>query len=125
VLSSPLVRARQTAEVLLEALALEQPPPLVVEPLLAPGVAVAQMAMAVAAPRVESAGPGRGERQPRVEPILAVGHEPSLSRLAGHLCGAPELRLELKKGGLVEIELAERDPPRGALLGLLRPGHLR
>jgi len=56
--------------------------------------------------------------------VLVVGHEPLLSEMTGLLVGEG-LRLELRKGGLVELQLISRTPPRGVLLGLLRPAHLR
>jgi phosphohistidine phosphatase len=54
-----------------------------------------------------------------------VGHEPDLSALACQLIGAPEGCLELRKAGLIQLQL-----PVGAaagqavLVSLLRPGLL-
>ncbi len=112
ILASPLRRARDTAEELARQLRLD-PEAIVVEERLAPGTPLARMAAALVAAEAEV--------------VLAVGHEPSLSQLAAHLVGADGLRLDLRKGGLVELELLEPRgaPPRAVLLGLLRPGHLR
>ena len=108
VMTSPLLRARQTAEEVMRGLRLEGP--LRELPALIPGTPVeeAAQALAVAAERC----------------VLAVGHEPLLSEVAAALVG-PGLRLDLKKGGLVEIEVESRRPPRGTLLGMVRPGYLR
>lgn len=108
VLSSPLVRARQSSAVTLSALGLERE--LRIEPTLAPGTdpdrAVASL--------VGMDG----------ECLLAVGHEPLLSQIAARLVSEGSLRLDLRKGGLVEIEVLSLDPLRAVLVGLLRPGHL-
>lgn len=109
ILSSPLLRARETAEELLRRLG-ARPAEIVVEERLAPGRPLEAMAAALV------------EAEART--VLAVGHEPSLSRLAGHLTGAAGLRLDLRKGGLVELEILPSSA-RGVLLGLIRPGHLR
>jgi len=116
ILSSPLLRARDTAEELVERLG-GDPSTIVVEERLAPGTPLVEMAAAL----VEVERPI----------LLAVGHEPSLSQLAARLAGADGLRPDLRKGGLVELALlspagrSARSAPRAALLGLLRPGHLR
>ena len=57
--------------------------------------------------------------------LLAVGHEPLLSQLAARLVGAEGLRLDLRKGSMIEIELPEAGPETGVLLGLVRPRYLR
>ncbi len=109
VLTSPLRRARETAEEVIERAGLDCR--LVEDAALAPEASLEDALELVTRP-------GDG-------PLLAVGHEPLLSTLAGALAGARALRLDLKKGGLVELELESRRPPRAVLLGLLRPGHLR
>jgi len=98
-LTSPLVRARQTAEVLAEAGiagAVEECSA------LAPGGTLAQ-ALDQAARRHA----GGAER------IALVGHEPTLSEWAAILIGAPTQTLELKKGGIVGLELPDRPPFEG------------
>ncbi len=112
VLTSPLRRARETTEETLRALEVEQR--IVTEQRLAPGGSVTAALEAVLA-----AGWG-------LEQVLVVGHEPMLSELAAQLVsdGRGPVLLDLRKGGLVEIEVISRHPPRGALLGLLRPAHL-
>jgi phosphohistidine phosphatase len=59
--------------------------------------------------------------------IALVGHEPDLSRLAGLLlAGRDESMINLKKGGVARLEMADFRPEgRCRLLWLLTPGHLR
>jgi phosphohistidine phosphatase len=94
-LSSPLCRARQTAE-------------LAVRAGLAEALELAE-ALAPAAdpldslPRwLASLAPPEGER-PR---LLLVGHEPDLGLLACRLIGAPAGAIELRKAGLVVLHLS-------------------
>ncbi len=94
VLTSPLVRAVQTAELL--ALALDFTEQLVVLPSLAPGGAPEATAQRLA---------GLGGA------VLVVGHEPSVSGLAALLChhlGFPAFRP-------AQVALVERGEPRWVL----------
>jgi len=93
VLTSPLVRARQTADML--AAALDPHPPVEVSDALAPG----------ATPRALAAALSRAKRSR----IACVGHEPDLGQLAAHYVGASR-PLEFKKGGICRIDL---DAPAG------------
>jgi phosphohistidine phosphatase len=107
ILTSPLVRARQTAELLVEAFAEAK---LKIElrglPALGPSGSLAKLLPAA-----------------RAQDTLAVGHEPLFSTWIGELCfGAPG-ELELKKGALAAVELLTGQ--RGRLLYLLPPGVLR
>jgi phosphohistidine phosphatase len=98
-LTSPLVRARETADVLAEAGiagAVEECAA------LAPGGTLEQALDRVA--RASARGAGR---------IALVGHEPGLSEWAARLAGAPSGALELKKGGVVGLELPDRPPFEG------------
>ena len=84
VLSSPLVRARQTAEVLAELTGA----PLRIEERLAPGATAAALVAALAGE------PG---------PVATVGHQPDCSEIAVALTGKdPGFRV----AGMAEIELA-------------------
>ena len=97
VLTSPLVRARQTAELLAAGLA---PHPAVqVTDALAPGAAPSALADAVA--------------RTKQRRVACVGHEPDLGQLAAQLVGAKR-PFEFRKGGVCRIDL---DAPAG-------PGHL-
>jgi len=54
--------------------------------------------------------------------VLLAGHEPLLSRLAAYLLAAPSLEVDLKKGALVRIDVAQFGPaPRGVLRWMLVP----
>lgn len=89
VLSSPLVRAEQTADVLVEGL--KPRPELHVVPALAPGGTPQQVLDAIA----EFDGtPG----------IALVGHEPDLGKLAAWMVGA-KTAFAFKKGGVCRIDL--------------------
>jgi len=93
--SSPLVRSRQTAEVLAAACA--EAPERAETEALAPGADPRELAEWL------------GERQARGEAdgtVAVVGHEPHLSRLVSWLtAGAPRGFVRLKKGGAVMLEL--------------------
>lgn len=112
VLSSPWVRARQTAEILVE----ELDPRAELEEMeaLAPPVD-----RHLVYERLRNAGPA--------EAVMLVGHQPSLGEIAGELaCGSAGCFLALKKGALCVIELARLSPaPGGRLAGLLQPSVLR
>ena len=101
VLTSPLVRARQTAEIL--AGALEPRPSLVTIDSLAPeGVYTTLLADL--------------EKHARKTRIALVGHEPNIGELAARLIGSRHA-IEFKKGAVCRIDL-ETLPPSG-------PGDLR
>ena len=108
-LCSPLLRARQTAEI---AVAAGWAPELTLTAELAPGgVALARL------PQWCEACGG--------DSLALVGHEPDLSTLAARLIGAPIGSLDLRKAGLMQLRLAGV-PVAGqaVLVSLLRPGLL-
>jgi phosphohistidine phosphatase len=110
VLTSPLVRAVETAEVLVAGL--KPAPTLQVMPLLAPGGAPAKIADAVAAVDAE-----RG--------VALVGHEPGLGELAAWLIGARS-PLQFKKGGVCRIDVGGTPAARaGQLVWFATPKMLR
>jgi phosphohistidine phosphatase len=110
VLTSPLVRARQTAEIL--AGALEPRPPLVTVDSLAPEGNYAAIVADL-------------EKYERKTRIALVGHEPALGELAARLVGSRH-PIEFKKGGVCRIDV-EDIPPSGPgdLRWLLTPKILR
>ncbi len=56
------------------------------------------------------------------EQILLSGHEPLLSYLAAFLLGTPSLRIDLKKGSLMRIDIDRLGAqPRGVLRWYLTP----
>jgi len=98
ILTSPYVRARQTAEIVADRLG---------------GAKKLEIS--------EHLGPGKSfgglmqelNHRAGLESILLVGHEPDLSQLISMLVtGKPGLPVELKKGGLCKLEI-----------GTLRAGH--
>lgn len=106
VLTSPLVRARQTADLLVAGL---RPRPALVEiEDLAPGRPAAGV---IAAVETASSRGRRGAAR-----LALVGHEPDLGALAARLLGAKGT-FEFRKGGVCRIDL-ERAMPQG-------PGTLR
>ena len=110
VLTSPLVRARQTAAILVDEL--EPAPDLVVTNALAPDRAPAEVAKALA-PHV------------RARRIALVGHEPDLGELAAWLIGA-KAPLEFRKGGVCLIDTPALPPHRnGRLIWFATPKILR
>lgn len=111
IFSSPLVRARQTAEIVARSLKLEKHLRLTNH--LAPEGAFVDIVA-----QIENV-------RPVSKTLLLVGHEPFLSGLISLLCtGGPVLGLTLKKGGLCRLEVATLKAGRCALLEwLLSPRH--
>jgi phosphohistidine phosphatase len=110
IFTSPLVRARQTADLL--AAGVEGKPSVKVLDALAPG----HTAAAVVSQLAKTAKRRR---------IALVGHEPDLGELAAHLIGAPR-PLPFKKGGVCRIDvqgLTSRHP--GSLAWFVTPKILR
>ncbi len=113
ILTSPLARAAETAEIV--SAAYENTPPPQVLPALATGVAPAD---AVAALRAFAKN---GE-------VMIVGHEPQLSAIASILlAGAADgVHLRLKTGGCIAIDLPPRfDRGGGELRWMLTHRQLR
>jgi phosphohistidine phosphatase len=110
VLTSPLVRAKQTAEIV--ASAFTPRPPIVTAESLAPGGTFRAVLEEL-------------ERQSRRLQIGLVGHEPGIGELAARLIGSKH-PIEFKKGAVCCIEV-ETLPPAGsgALRWFLTPGILR
>jgi phosphohistidine phosphatase len=108
ILTSPLVRARETAEII--AVRLGAIDRLQEEPQLEPGFDIGKLSSVLA-------GTGRGRT------LLLVGHEPDFSRTISALVGGGNL--VMKKGGLARVALADDQPLRGELLWLLPPKLLR
>jgi phosphohistidine phosphatase len=118
ILTSPLLRARQTAEVVAEVLDLQHKVKILNS--LAPGSAFVE---------------GEGKHAEiflelgsyQFDRALLVGHMPDLSELASYLLtGNRNLNIEFKKGSICAIEVASL-PPRGPglLRWLMAPKHLR
>jgi phosphohistidine phosphatase len=110
IIASPLLRTKQTAEVIAAALKTR------------PAVATSDSLAPAGTPAAVFHELGRHMRKGR---IALVGHEPNLGELAARLIGA-RVPLAFKKGGICRIDF-EVFPPKG--VGQLRwfvpPGMLR
>jgi len=110
IFTSPLVRARQTAEIL--AAGLEGKPTVKVLEALAPGHTAASVMAHLA----------KAAKRRR---IALVGHEPELGELAAHLIGAGRA-LPFKKGGICRIDVGSLTSKRAAsLIWFITPNVLR
>ena len=113
ILSSPFVRARQTAEIVAEELKLKKH--LKFSDDLIPGGGSKELIHAL------------NELKPEPENALLVGHEPSLSRFISLLVsgGADAAAIEMKKGGLCKLEVGElRHGQCARLAWLLTPAQM-
>ena len=104
-LSSPLVRAHETAAIV----ARELGPELQLADELAPGCDLAQLFALL------------GEHR-AAERVMLVGHEPDFSALIGALTGG---RVLMKKGGLGRVDIERLEQGAGTLIWLLPPRVLR
>ena len=112
ILTSPLVRARQTADIIREILGQEIP--------------------LESADELSTSGTRKAlydilRRHAKLESIMLVGHQPSLGEIAGEIAwGSNDSYVELKKGGACCLEVETLSPAvRGSLLWLLTPAILR
>jgi phosphohistidine phosphatase len=113
ILSSPLLRAKQTAEVVAAELKLKKR--LVFADGLQPGGSVKELFRQL------------NDLMPAPENILLIGHEPDLSRLISLLTtGRENLAMDFKKGGLAKLEAEELRPVQCATLAwLLMPKQMK
>jgi phosphohistidine phosphatase len=114
ILTSPLVRARQTAEIVAHTLGLENQLEEISE--LAPESSVDHLLSSLA-------------RFHERDHVLLIGHEPLLSQSAAFLLNGknkPAISISLKKGGACRIEIDSLPPHQpGTLHWLLAPKQLR
>jgi phosphohistidine phosphatase len=110
ILTSPLVRARQSAEVI--AGALDARPPVVTVESLAPGAQYQTLL-------------GELEKHARRPRIALVGHEPGIGELAARFAGSRH-PIEFKKGAICRIDVEALPPPEpGTLRWFLTPKIMR
>ena len=110
IFTSPLVRARQTAELL--AAGLDGKPPIKVLDALAPGHSFTSLMSQLA-------------KVAKRRRVALVGHEPDLGELAAHLIGAGRA-LAFKKGGVCRIDIGSLASKRaGSLIWFFPPTVLR
>ncbi len=102
--SSPLPRARQTAQIVAQVLEVQQ---------IVPKSAVQSGELDVLAANWNSFAGDDG--------LLIVGHQPYLSEWSQEICG---LVLPFKKGAAACIRLQQNIPPTGKLRWFLQPGDL-
>jgi phosphohistidine phosphatase len=112
ILSSPLLRARQTAEIVAEELRLKKW--LQFSEALTPGGSMKTLVRQL------------NDWKPAPENVLLVGHEPYLSRLIALLVAGDEnAAIEMKKGGLCKLEADSLRAGRCAKLAwLLTPSQM-
>lgn len=101
ILSSPLKRALQSAEI--ATACLKAKPQTAITRTLTPGGAVEDVWSEIRAHR-------------DAEALLLVGHNPLFSNLAAFLLGAPEVQVDFKKGAVMRIDFETLGPkPNGVL----------
>jgi len=106
IVSSPLARARRTAELVAEALGMTED--VALDERLAPGFARAALSDVLA------------EHGP-VGSLMVVGHEPDFSELVGALTGG---RVVCKKAGLARVDVDVDRLAGGRLVWLIPPAFL-
>jgi phosphohistidine phosphatase len=107
VLTSPLLRARQTAEEMLKHWSLPAPPLQVCDALR---------------PEGKSSKLRRFLRDLQASSVALVGHQPDLSRHTGYLIGKKKVRIDYAKGGVAHVGFPDRpDRKTGVLLWLVTP----
>ncbi|MDO3378492.1 SixA phosphatase family protein [Geoalkalibacter halelectricus] len=107
IVSSPLVRAVQTAEILAEALAFKGL--LTIDELLVPGFSLEELRKLLG-------------RHPGVKSLACVGHEPDLGELGGTLLGMPEA-FPLSKGAVLALDWEpQKEVEKARFLWLLAKG---
>jgi phosphohistidine phosphatase len=104
ILTSPLARARQTADIVAEALNAKDK--LLVESRLGIGFNRDQLTEIL-------------RDHTGCEALMLIGHEPSFSETIGALIGGG--RIVCKKGGLACVKLGDRTSLKGELLWLIPP----
>lgn len=105
ILTSPLARAAQTAEIAAEGLCV----PSKVEELLRPGFTAADLATILTS--LQDA-----------DSLMLVGHEPSFSAVISEVIGGGEI--VMKKTAVARVDLDSTGALRGELAWLLTPGSL-
>ena len=104
ILTSPLVRAKQTATIVAKELKLRDR--LVEDTRLGLDFGLSAFASIL-------------KEQARAEAIMVVGHEPGMSTTVGQLIGSA--RIDFKKGALALVNVPDSTTPRGELVWLVPP----
>lgn len=110
IFSSPLVRARQTAEIIGAELKMK----IDLLKVLAPGHSPAEVCDALKPYKNKASG------------IVVAGHEPDCSELVSYLLDSPRaINVDFKKGAICLVETASLDMGSGCLIWHLSPKALR
>lgn len=109
ILTSPYLRARQTADI--------------VRDVLAPEVRMKQLSSLV--PHGKPAKMLEAICDTKAVAPMCVGHAPSLDELAAHLLGCRASAVKLKKAGLLIVEVDKPRPGAGRLVAALPPSMMR
>jgi phosphohistidine phosphatase len=115
IFSSPLTRARQTADILAHQIEAAQHYPISVQ--VCPSLAPPDDLKAFLA--------GVFQINPAARGVAAIGHDPILSRWIAALCGGGHGQFEMKKGAIAGIELTGKQHLSGELFMLAPPALLR
>ncbi len=111
IISSPLIRAHETARIVARTLGAEDKLEICKE--LAPGSSLKNVLSFLT-------------KYKGLKSIMLVGHQPDLGYLASALLGSNESIVEFKKGAICAIEIPSlSQKSRGTLLWHLQPKHLR
>jgi phosphohistidine phosphatase len=104
-ITSPLVRARDTARIVAKALAMDVEE----NPLLKPGFNLEALDVLLA-------------QYAQFNRLMIVGHEPDFSQVIAQMIGGGTI--VVRKGGLARVDITELHPPHGELVWLLTPSLL-
>jgi phosphohistidine phosphatase len=107
VVSSPYVRARQTADIAVHALGVARP--LETDDALRPGFGFADLAAVL-------------QRHGPADTLMLVGHEPDFSTTIGRMIGGADIAL--KRAGVAMVEVTDVSTPEGTLRWLAPPSLL-
>jgi phosphohistidine phosphatase len=104
IVTSPLLRARQTAEIVADRLKLRDE--IVEDERLAGGFDARRLSEIL-------------DEHDKAEAIMLVGHEPTMSATIGQIIG--DANVELKKAALAGVALSDASATRGTLICLIPP----
>lgn len=106
ILTSPYTRAEETAETAAEILGCRRKP--VITKALLPSSSPDRVWKQISAIEASS--------------VLIAGHEPLLSQFVAFLLNCPAVKVDLKKGALVRLDVSSSEPrPNGILKWMLTP----
>jgi len=104
IVTSPLARAFQTADIVADRLKLSEQ--LIQDERLSPGFGIEDLARIL-------------QDHAQAKALMLVGHEPDFSLTIGALIGGG--RVVCKKGGLARVDIISTDPLQGELVWLVPP----